>query len=298
MKARAPGKLVISGAYAVLEGAPAIVTAVDRYVIADATARASFVTPEVQAALGAEAAPAFDAAALREGDAKLGLGSSAAILVASLAARTLLLEGQLSDEALRESIFERALAAHARAQDGGSGIDVAASTYGGSLIAVRQGRELAVGSVRLPAALHVSAWFSGEAASTRALLSRVHDWSARDAAGYRSTIGAQMRASERAAQAFRDADAPECVEALDAQYHALLELGRAAAVGIVTEAVTKLREVARRQGATVLPSGAGGGDIALYVGLGPPSRPWTEQAGKLGHRALRLALEARGVHAC
>ena len=34
MIARAPGKLVLSGAYAVLEGAPALVCAVDRYVVA------------------------------------------------------------------------------------------------------------------------------------------------------------------------------------------------------------------------------------------------------------------------
>ena len=33
--ARAPGKVVLSGAYAVLEGAPALVAAVDRYVVAD-----------------------------------------------------------------------------------------------------------------------------------------------------------------------------------------------------------------------------------------------------------------------
>ena len=35
MRARAPGKLVLSGAYAVLEGAPALVAAVDRYAVAD-----------------------------------------------------------------------------------------------------------------------------------------------------------------------------------------------------------------------------------------------------------------------
>ncbi len=39
MIAKAPGKLVVSGAYSVLEGAPAIVVAVDRYAVAD-TARA------------------------------------------------------------------------------------------------------------------------------------------------------------------------------------------------------------------------------------------------------------------
>ena len=50
-RARAPGKLVLSGAYAVLSGAPAIVTAVSRYVIADTSQLAELVTDEVAAAL-------------------------------------------------------------------------------------------------------------------------------------------------------------------------------------------------------------------------------------------------------
>ena len=86
MRARAPGKVVISGAYAVLEGAPAIVASVDRYALADTALSSNFVTEEVREALGDGPAPWIDASALREGGRKLGLGSSAAILVASLAA--------------------------------------------------------------------------------------------------------------------------------------------------------------------------------------------------------------------
>src|SRR6185437_2901148 len=87
--ARAPGKLVLSGAYAVLEGAPCLVAAVDRYAVADASRPATFVTDEVRCAVAAGALarpPWFDASALRESapdgtSRKLGLGSSAAILV-------------------------------------------------------------------------------------------------------------------------------------------------------------------------------------------------------------------------
>src|SRR5262249_8121092 len=63
--ARAPGKLVLSGAYSVLYGAPALVAAVDRYVSADSALAAERVTPEVRAALGDAPAPGFDASALR-----------------------------------------------------------------------------------------------------------------------------------------------------------------------------------------------------------------------------------------
>ena len=49
-RARAPGKLVLSGAYAVLSGAPALVAAVDRYVVADSARPTLFDAPEVRAA--------------------------------------------------------------------------------------------------------------------------------------------------------------------------------------------------------------------------------------------------------
>ena len=83
MIARAPGKLVLSGAYVVLEGAPALVAAVDRYVAADTRKPADRITEEVQAALDLgmlARAPWFDAGALRTalpegGSRKLGVGS-------------------------------------------------------------------------------------------------------------------------------------------------------------------------------------------------------------------------------
>ncbi|HET9957635.1 MAG TPA: hypothetical protein VFQ61_24225, partial [Polyangiaceae bacterium] len=116
MKARAPGKLVLSGAYAVLEGAPAIVAAADRYVVADSSRPAGFITPEVRAALPSGPWPAFDASPLREGDRKLGLGSSAAILVASLAALELERDPELAAAELAERVFRPALVAHREAQ--------------------------------------------------------------------------------------------------------------------------------------------------------------------------------------
>jgi len=170
MKARAPGKLVLSGAYAVLEGAPAIVTAVDRYALADDSRPAAQATPEVAAALGDASAPWFDASALRQGEHKLGLGSSAAILVASLAA----LEPEPPDGELAERVFPRALEAHRKAQGGGSGVDVAASAFGGTLCFQRaQGQPELIEPLDVPDELVIEAWWSGQPASTPELLARV-----------------------------------------------------------------------------------------------------------------------------
>src|SRR5690606_33179773 len=161
---RAPGKLVLSGAYSVLEGAPAIVAAVDRYATADGTRPAGFVADEMRAAMQPPY-PLIDASALREEGRKLGLGSSAALLVAALSATG---EFDLDRRSERYRLFERALAAHRRAQGGGSGIDVAASTFGGTLQYQLPAplRTLAGhGSPRitplpLPSNLHVEVWQS------------------------------------------------------------------------------------------------------------------------------------------
>src|SRR5215472_10009477 len=135
MRAMAPGKLLLTGAYAVLEGAPAIVTAVDRYAVADANQTDEKPPLEVRAAFGEDhPAPRADVRALRdETGRKLGLGSSAAALVASLGARALARGEDLRSPIVRALIFRAARAAHARAQGGGSGVDVAASVHGGML---------------------------------------------------------------------------------------------------------------------------------------------------------------------
>lgn len=275
MRAQAPGKIVISGAYAVLEGARAIVAAVDRYVLADSSREASFVTPEVRAALGAQArAPWFDASALREGERKLGLGSSAAIVVASLGALALDAAPSLEAEALAAQIFPQALSAHRSAQGGGSGIDVAASAFGGILIAEPEGDSLQLTQVTLPAGVRVLVLAADTAASTPDLIRAVHGLRARQGAHYRTLMNRQADASERAAQAALAGDPSAFVASLCEQGEALAALGVAAGVAIVTEAVARLSVNAGRKGAAVLPAGAGGGDIALWVSVGaeePPS---------------------------
>jgi phosphomevalonate kinase len=297
VKARAPGKIVMSGAYAVLDGAPAIVTAVDRYVLADAGRPPAFLTPEVAEAIGDATAPWFDASALRDQDRKLGLGSSAAILVASLAALELAARGSATDEQLCDAVLSRALAAHARAQGGGSGIDVATSTYGGTLLLTRHGETLEARRTALPRSLHVEVWGTLEPASTPALIGKVKRLKSDDPDQYARLMRAQELASKQAASAIEQGNAADFVEALAAQRRALFQLGRASGAPIVSDAVCELAELAAREAATVLPSGAGGGDIALYVGARPPSIALTDRARQLEHRPLALGLEARGVHA-
>jgi phosphomevalonate kinase len=291
MKARAPGKVVLSGAYAVLEGARAIVAAVDRYVVADSARSAAFVTPEVEAALGAgEKAPFFDASALREGERKLGLGSSAAIVVASLGARLLDAEPGLGAASLAERVFPSALIAHRRAQGGGSGIDVAASAFGGIQVALPVGKTLHLTQVSLPAGVVVRVLAASAPASTPELIRRVHALRANDPALYGRLMTRQADASERTAAAVLEGDAGAFVSGLSEQADALSALGTASGADIVTADMARLLFLARSVGAVALPAGAGGGDIALWVsenGAEPPAND--------ALRPIALALGAPGL---
>lgn len=297
-RARAPGKLVLSGAYAVLSGAPAIVSAASRYVTADTSRPAELVTEEVAAALSAgQRAPFFDASELREAGRKLGLGSSAAILLASLFALEREADGACSDAELRQTLFARALAAHRKAQGGGSGVDVAASCFGGTLV-YQLGAGGAAPSLRpvmLPPSLTIEVWVCPSSASTRDFIAAVSALALRAPAEHAALLGKQAEAAILAASALEASDSPAFVAALGAQHRALAALGKAASIPIVTPELAELFPMAERQGAALLPAGAGGGDIALFVGLTSSSTALREGFERRAHRLLELELSAAGV---
>jgi phosphomevalonate kinase len=295
MKAFAPGKLVLSGAYSVLEGAPAIVTAVDRYAEADSVRQAEWLTPEVRAALG-DRGPWFRSDALRSGGRKLGLGSSAAVLVASLGAVELERRGPLSDRALAQAVYERALDAHRRAQGGGSGVDVAASTFGGTLAFYREGDATRVVPMELPSDLFIEVWVSGVSASTPELLSRVRRLRDRDPARHTELMDAQAEAAGEALAALARRDVAALIQALARQLECLGGLGDASGAGIVTPSCRELGVMAEQERAAVIPSGAGGGDLLLFFGTQPASPELAARAHETGHERLELGLGARGLH--
>jgi len=300
MIARAPGKIVLSGAYAVLEGAPALVAAVDRYVVADARREAARITPEVAEALtrrrGARA-PWFDARALRDDarDQKLGLGSSAAILVASLAALELAQDPSLDEAALASRIFAPALDAHQTAQGGGSGIDVAASAFGGVLRFERSTHSDAlprVTKVDLPGPLFVEVWSSSETASTSGMLRQIATFREARPSDYAALMQRLTAATTAASQA---STGGAFVDACREQLEGLSDLGERANAPIVTPGTRDFDAAVSAHGAVVLPSGAGGGDVVLLVSR---TRFGDEEIGRrFGFEHLPLTLGARGVHA-
>ena len=291
MKTFAPGKLVLTGAYAVLEGAPAISVAVSRGAVADPDRIALTPTIEVAAALGEGApAPHADASSMFVGTRKLGLGASAAILVASLGAverNADLLSGEV-----RARIFARAKEAHAVAQSGGSGVDVATSVFGGAIRYVVGAR---VQPVALPAGLVLTVFACGTSARTSELRAQIDAMGVANPVLHRACMDDLVAIAHDAAAAVDRGSADGLVEALRRTARSLDRLGVAAAVPIVPAGFETLEGIAAREHASFTVSGAGGGDVAVFLGRATPSTAFLERAHALGLFVLPLTIDDAGV---
>lgn len=309
-EATAPGKLVLCGEYAVLDGGPGIAVAVDARararVEAAATGRLTvagggawdfdagpdgmprFARPPplgqgrvlevVWATLrAADLAPArplsvdLDTGAFRwrspRGDeVKLGLGSSAAI-VTTLTAALLAHAGHAAGTA---RVLELAMAAHRRLQAGeGSGIDVAAAVHGGVIALVPGSGGAIVHRLAWPAGLHALAAWSGEAASTPALLARVAAFRRRDPVACRSALAEAAAAACEVLARWEAGDTAAVLAGLDHFGRRLQAFDAAGAIGIDTPAHARLAALAQAAGALYRTSGAGGGDFGLALADAP-----------------------------
>jgi phosphomevalonate kinase len=298
VKVRAPGKLVLTGAYAVLEGAPAIVLAVGRHAVADGSRVEPTPSAEVREALGTAPAPFVDARGLfDESGKKLGLGSSAAVLVASLGAVAAREGKDIASDPVRQELFRVARAAHSRTQQGGSGIDVAASVFGGVLRYELLGdeRRPVMRHVKLPSGTHFAVYWSGSSVRTSDLRARVDALAAKDRPLYDARLRALSTSSAAAAQAVDSNDAAAFVAAAQAVGVALEALGNAADAPIFTPAMLSLAHEAWSAGVAFLPSGAGGGDVAVHLGKRLPPPAFDEAARRLGMTRLDVDLDLLGV---
>ncbi len=289
----APGKLVLTGAYAVLGGAPAIVVATSRGAYADATRVNPTPTAEVRAALGDVISPHVDASSLFLGSRKLGLGASSAILVASLAARELARGADLADAKVRSALFERARTAHASAQGGGSGVDVAASVHGGVL-------EYVPGAAKrreLPAGTTIAVFACGTSARTSELRAQVDRLAAINPSKHRACIDELEVIAHEAADGVKRGSRDELVSAMRRAARALARLGAAAGAPIVPDGFDVLETAAAAENAAFCVSGAGGGDVAVFVGSASPSAAFVSSARAHGLFEIDVDLDEKGVRA-
>jgi phosphomevalonate kinase len=319
--ASAPGKLILTGEYAVLDGAPALVVAVDRRAVArrareDAPEPTPFLAAVARelAARGVEAPPVVvDSSAFYEGGEKLGLGSSAAVTVAAVALG-LGAAGQAID---REAVLAIAMAAHANAQGErgarGSGADIAAAVYGGTIVFTggRVERKL------WPAALALVPFHTGVAADTATLVARVTEARRGARAGEveaalaaigdasRAVIASMIMPSDelasigaavRRAVAAPAADPRPVIAAFEAAADAVQDLAKATGVPLVPACVEAARQAVRPLGGTAKTTGAGGGDVGIAVVPASVDASAVHAALiQAGCLPLRLAVEPTGV---
>jgi len=149
--------------------------------------------------------------------------------------------------------------------------------------------------IELPTSIVWTAFFAGQSARTSALRARVDAAAARDPSPVDRAIEALASASAAALAACRADDSARFVEAARATGRALADLGRISDAPIVTAEAAELARLAESDGAAFLPSGAGGGDCAIFVGTSEPSSSFVDRAARLSFTRLSLALDRDGV---
>lgn len=241
----APGKLVVLGEYAVLDGCPAIAMAVHHGVACTVT-RADeriVVTPDgddrfVRAALDAIHAPparyTFTSEPTVDLDGKPGFGGSAAAVIAALRAG-----GCPEDD-----LFSVGFGVHYDVQGSGSGIDVAVSAQGGGLRFTNG----AISPVSMPGTPVVV--YSGTSAKTGPRVAAYEAW--RDRRDF-------VQRSRDLVAAFPDDPIP----VTQAAWRLLCRMADQAGIAYRTPAIDTLVALAEDQGGGAKPSGAGGGDIVI-----------------------------------
>jgi len=319
----APGKIVLWGEYAVLADAPAAVLAIDRRAVCTIAPRKSgfclhtlgFASPDIElsslqidqvpaaAILFAHAASALtqplpnglditlDTADFHRQQEKLGIGSSAAALVACYGAMC-----ALTGE---EASLDRAISAHRAFQGSGSGLDVAAAMTGG-VIRFQSGQAR---PMELPKNLHFAFVFSGKGVATGRQLGSFSRWRQQG-----NTRVLQVLAD--AASSLFDCIAPATTSTStpsittkvqwETYIEALQQLDTIAELGIYNDAHRQLERLSRSLGLVYKPCGAGGGDVGMAIGFNADDHALLNQFAQLcdthGFMPLDLTGTPHGLH--
>lgn len=222
--------------------------------------------------------PFFDTAS----QAKLGLGSSAAVVVALAGVLT-----ELAGE--RENVIEMAHLVHRRMQQGqGSGIDVATS-LGGGLIEYRMAHSATPTPLSWPDGLRYRFLWSGRPADTLARIRALPD------GAFSAGAGAELvRAAGSVVDRWQSGS--DVLQALRDYRDRLRQFGDTHELGIFDAGHDAVMALADRHDVIYKPCGAGGGDIG--IAFADSAGALDRMVGELaptGFIPLSLALDARGI---
>ena len=331
----APGKMVIAGEYAVLEGHPALSAAVDvrascsaedddclrvsamglgPYSASEDGQRVHFAEDRTGAfSLVSEVLTAArrygislpkqhlriesaDFQISHLGDTlKLGVGSSAAVAVALTAA----LVGDVRRADLSK-IFQIALHGHLRFSGGrGSGIDVATSVFGGT-VRFERSQDSPLPAVDpwdfCPTGLVPVVAFAGKSVSTRAFIEKLSRFAATHRDGYLRAIHRIATATEELLDGCGAERIPEVfIAGIQRCGSAMRQLGIDADMDIVSAPHREIAKIAAQHDGAAKPSGAGGGDIAIAFVPIQNRESLAQRLRASGFPVLSLELGSPGV---
>lgn len=330
--ASAPGKLVLLGEYAVLEGAPALVLAVNRRAQVTLTDAAGDTWEIVSPTLGLQArlrmqrdggarldpAPAeltwvatllarfarshpappcrieldSDAFHLGHAGARVKLGLGSSAALAVALLGALHARAQLPPPTLDEGIR-----AHRAIQQGrGSGIDVAASLTGASMRFQLHGAGARTVAASLPPDLHWRCVYSGRPASTRAMLATVAAWRERQPAAFTRRMHELTTISAQGIDAADASDTVGFLSALQDYARALAGFGEAAGIDIVSQEHRTIARIAASCGCVYKSCGAGGGDTGITFAVDDTRlQEFAGGAARAGFPVIELETDPRGL---
>lgn len=299
IKVSAPGKLMILGEHAVVYGEPCIVTAVNQrlsIIIDRSPSVMSVDAPQVKETKFVDAAidnffkgpgkgisgRSFKLSTTSEFSQKFGFGSSSAVTVGVFKALSLYFNIPLDNR----EIFNLAYQTVLDVQGVGSGFDIAAATFGGTLYFVKGGKTVEP----LPDNLPLVVGFSGVKADTTTLIKQVADLKNK----YPEKVGRIFTAIGKLVNdgrgAITEKDWERVGKIMDFNQDYLRDLG------VSTEKLETLISVAKKAGAYGAKlSGAGGGDcmIALHSVQGKPAVVKAIQ--EAGGEVIEVTPNASGV---
>ena len=250
---------------------------------------------------------------------KIGFGSSAASVVATVAGLLALNGWDIQTRETKDIIYKLSAIAHYFAQGKiGSGFDVAASTYGGIFVYRRfdpdwlieqfdAGKDIQdivksewpgfeVTPLEIPEGFDLLVGWTGKSASTTILVKQVNEWAKEKPEEKKRIYKNIADLVEELIRVWKEQNRERILELIRKNEDYLRELGERSGVFIETPELRKLSDTANSLGGAGKLSGAGGGDCGIAVCFDPEvsekiKKKWEDE----GIWVLDVSLDRDGV---